>query len=143
MKSIILSGSNLFKGNIKSIQVDTEEMKLVFDNNAYMVFEKKDYEPESFMLFMNTMKNININTPGIFYINVPRGTVENINTEKSNRDYNSIGASDKNTSQPKASAPLIDGVFTQEAQGATTKLNKDELDTIKSEFKAKPRKQLT
>jgi hypothetical protein len=144
MKSIVLSGSNLFKGNIKSIQAAGEELKLVFDSNAQVVFEKKDYEPESFSAFMNTIKSININTPGIFYINVPRGTVENIHTEKSNKEYDSMGgAFNKNVIPSKSSLPLINGVFTQAAQGASTQMNTEQLDKLTNDFKAAPRKQLS
>lgn len=143
MKSIVLSGSNLFKGNIKNIQVSGEELKLIFDSNAQLVFEKKDYEPESFSSFMNIMKNININTLGIFYINIPRGTVENIHTEKSNTEYDSMGgAFTKNVTPSKASMPLIDGIFTQAAQGAATQMDTDKFNQLKSDFKAAPRKQL-
>lgn len=138
MKAIVTCGTSIIRGNITRIIIEGEkELKFIFDSSLEILFKKEEYNEPVFMNLLNILANVNVNSNGIHYIDIPNGTVKQIATTRSENEYNSYSKSSSSSDEEKTfTKPLIDGIFTQEPQGAVDKMNRDVLNKYKDEMKA-------
>lgn len=132
MKAYIISGGDIFKGDIKQIQTEPAEIKFIFFTSPEIVIKKENYNENVFNALTNVLKNLVVSAEGIHIINLAKGTVEKDGTRSGLKQYNSSSLNSINKSDPNKanSEPLIQGKFTQAPQGAVDKLDQSVLDSF-------------
>lgn len=132
MKLVLNAGTTVTKGIVHNIQVEEDIILFTFDSKTEIKFNKEYYNENNFKNLANLLKNINVNSEGVFHINVIEGKVTVKHSSKKEQEFDQEVNSNITNSAYISSQPLIQGVFTQEPQGATDLLNQDVLNNFKN-----------
>lgn len=132
MKLVLNSGTTVIKGIVHNIQVEVDNILFTFDSKTEVSFKKENYIESNFNNLANLLKNINVNSEGVFHINVIDGKVVVKHSDKKEREFDQEINANVASSDYVTTKPLIDGVFTQEPQGATTLIDNNVLESFKN-----------
>jgi hypothetical protein len=129
MKIVVTTNdSSKFAGDVLKIIIDSAEIRFEMRGRERLIFTKENYNDQRFEQVQNYLKNVNVSSPAIAFINIPRGTVSIDATDDAKTLYKSIIGTANSVQSERPSAPLIDGKFTQEPQGNVAHLDKNVLD---------------
>lgn len=129
MKIIVTtSNSSKFIGDVLKIIVDSSEIRFEMRGRENLTFVKENYNDERFEQVQNYLKNVNVSSKAVAFINIAKGSVSIDATDDAREIYNGLIGAANSVQSERPSAPLIDGKFTQEPQGNVAHLDKNILD---------------
>lgn len=129
MKIIVTTNnSSKFIGDALKIIVDSSEIRFEMRGRENLTFVKENYNDHRFEQVQNYLKNVNVSSKAVAFINIAMGTVSIDATDDARTIYNGLIGTANPSQSERPSAPLIDGKFTQEPQGNVAHLDKTVLD---------------
>lgn len=130
MKSIILIGETTVKTDINAINVEEDKLTIALESGGDLILEKKHFPEASYNSIATKLKSINVTSSGIFTINMHAGTISLNQTDSADKEFNT---SKQSVTEAQAKMqPLIDGVFTQTAQGAISNIDNSVIEKFKN-----------